>query len=371
MIPVPELRTDRLGGVDIPSAEELLAMREDSCILRACHGRLARVRAEKVMLPHDAGANPQTIQCGVRLSPDGNVYAVLSRIVCKSSDGGRSWTSHPLGGGVSSFDVRSDGAFVAVRGPDERGGALEIRASTDEGRSWQRISELAVPSEYDERYPYRMVRMPDDALLCQVDARNSKLQWPEDGAAAFLLFRSTDGGRTWDVLGATEALLSEGDMAVLPSGKVLATVRYQRPLLPDDPPGQDERGYKNVFLADSDDNGITWKNLRQLCTVYGQTYGAPAALGDGTVVVVHDTRYGPGHPGSRAMISRDEGATWDDEVYYLDRTTFTGSYSQSVVLEDDTILTVAGYSDAGNNWDVVVDNTHFTAIRWRPVNKGE
>ena len=101
--------------------------------------------------------------------------------------------------------------------------------------------------------------------------------------------------------------------------------------------------------------------------MYGQTYGAPAALGDGTVAVVHDTRYGPGHPGSRALISRDEGATWRDEVYCLDRTTFTGGYSQSVVLDDDTLLTVAGYSDAANDWDAVVDHTHFAAIRWRPV----
>ena len=101
--------------------------------------------------------------------------------------------------------------------------------------------------------------------------------------------------------------------------------------------------------------------------MYGQTYGAPAALSDGTVVVVHDTRYGPGHPGSRAMVSHDEGRTWQDEVYYLDRTTFTGSYSQSVTVDGDTILTVAAYSDAGNDWESVLDNTHLVAIRWRPV----
>ena len=36
MIPMPELKTDRLGGGDIPSAKELLAMGEDSgapCLL--------------------------------------------------------------------------------------------------------------------------------------------------------------------------------------------------------------------------------------------------------------------------------------------------------------------------------------------------
>ena len=67
------------------------------------------------------------------------------------------------------------------------------------------------------------------------------------------------------------------------------------------------------------------------------------------------------------MISRDEGHTWEDEVYYLDFTTFTGSYNASVVLEDDVILTIAGSSQAGNSWEKVKGNTDFFAIRWRPV----
>ena len=67
------------------------------------------------------------------------------------------------------------------------------------------------------------------------------------------------------------------------------------------------------------------QNLRQLTTVFRQTRGVPVALKDGTVIVIHDTRYGPGPAGSRAMISRDEGKTWEDEVYYLDHTAVKGS----------------------------------------------
>ena len=85
------------------------------------------------------------------------------------------------------------------------------------------------------------------------------------------------------------------------------------------------------------------------------------------MIVIHDTRYGPGPPGSRAMISRDEGKKWLDEVYYLDSTAFTGSYSASVVLKDDTILTIAGSSQAGNSWEAVKNKTDLHAIRWRPV----
>jgi hypothetical protein len=67
------------------------------------------------------------------------------------------------------------------------------------------------------------------------------------------------------------------------------------------------------------------------------------------------------------MVSRDLGQSWLDEVYYLDYTTFTGSYSASVVFDDDTILTIAGSSQAGNGWDLVKDNTDMYAIRWKPV----
>jgi len=367
VIPAPDLQTDRLGGVDVPSPEELLTMREAGYLLRARGGELTRVPAEKAVLPLDSQINPQGVQCGVRRAPNGDVYVLQPLLVCRSTDGGRTWESHAAGGRMSSFDIADDGTFVGVRGPAEGVGPVVINRSADAGRSWSRVCELEIPTTFDQRYPYRLVRMPDGALLCQVDARDSGRAWPDPEAAVFLLFLSVDGGHTWEALGRTEALLSEGDMAVLPSGRVLATARYQRPLRPDDRPGQDERGYKNVFLADSDDDGRTWGHLRQLCTVYGQTYGAPAALSDGTVAVVHDTRYGPGHPGSRALVSRDEGQTWEDEVYYLDRSNFTGSYSQSVTAEDDTILTVAAHSDAENDWRAVLGHTHLVAIRWQPV----
>ena len=69
------------------------------------------------------------------------------------------------------------------------------------------------------------------------------------------------------------------------------------------------RGFKNVFLMNSEDGGRTWSAPRMLTTQYGQTFGYPAVQSDGTVVVVHDTRYGPGRLGARALISRDEGKT--------------------------------------------------------------
>ncbi|MAE67458.1 MAG: hypothetical protein CMJ18_24625 [Phycisphaeraceae bacterium] len=128
--------------------------------------------------------------------------------------------------------------------------------------------------------------------------------------------------------------------------------------------------YKHIFLADSEDEGRTWKNVRQLTVVFGQCYGYPAALSDGTVVVVYDTRYGPGADCTRAMISRDEGQTWQDEAYYLAHGKGASGYTQSVTLDDDTIVTVSGTSDrtdGDGSWSSWTGHTDMTVIRWRPV----
>ncbi len=88
------------------------------------------------------------------------------------------------------------------------------------------------------------------------------------------------------------------------------------------------------------------------------------------MVVIHDTRYGPGLPSGRAMISRDEGKTWQDEVYYTHYGKAVSGYTESVVLADGVILTIAGTSDhpdARYSWDAAVGQSDLTAIRWKPV----
>ena len=74
------------------------------------------------------------------------------------------------------------------------------------------------------------------------------------------------------------------------------------------------------------------------------------------------------------MISRDEGKTWEDEAYYIYApgvTTDRGNigYSQSVLIEDGLILTIAGTTDtAGRNSHAAnIGNSDLTAIRWRPL----
>ena len=76
------------------------------------------------------------------------------------------------------------------------------------------------------------------------------------------------------------------------------------------------------------------------------------------------------------MISHDEGRTWEDEVYYVSFPTVPegqAGFSESVVLEDDTILTIAGTSDQARDrylpsstpGTTTVGRTDVWAIRWK------
>ena len=67
------------------------------------------------------------------------------------------------------------------------------------------------------------------------------------------------------------------------------------------------------------------------------------------------------------MVSRDEGGTWEDEVYYLYYGSAQSGFSQSVELDDGVILTIGVTSDYENDsaWDSWTGNSDAWAIRWR------
>ena len=384
-----DMQTGILGGVESPTKKELSRMQQGPYVLRARGGRITEVPSEKAKLPHDPKGHPQG--ANVALINDGTLYVAISDGACISKDGGRTWTLQRFaqleGGHWKPLD---DGTLITATMDmgDGATGPVKVSASRDGGQTGETVSEFPVdwPGGYRQRYSHwGLHRLPDETLVYGMDIRGCVPQrdaghYP-NGLNILIHFQSRDGGMTWEGPFKVTAWGSEGGITVLPSGRWLATVRYQgRPDVPSDPPdlraklGANPDGgllYKHVFLADSGDRGRTWHNLRQLCTVLGQCYGYPVALEDGTVVVAHDTRYGPGEPSGRAMASHDEGQTWEDEAYYLYYGMAQSGYSQSVVLDDGTVLTVAGTSDRldGNagDWNNWTGHSDLTAIRWKPV----
>jgi len=307
--------TGCLGGVPHPTAEELAAMQKGQYILHAHGGELTKVPVEKSRLPHDPKGQSQIQETAV--GPDGAVYVNQGSIMCKSTDGGRTWTSYqrdwPGGeelGGL--LEILRDGTFITVTGGGENSDPLAVWASSDEGRTWQQISQIEIPAEYIVRYAYTLFRLPDDTLLYGVAPRKGDYRDGTLLSVPLWVYRSTDQGKSWQGPSKICDWGFEGGIAQMASGKLLAVIRHGLGYAGEEVANRmREEGvvigkiHKTIWLADSEDQGRSWQNFRQLTTVLGQCHGEPAALSDGTVVVIHDSRYGPGTEAGRAMISYD------------------------------------------------------------------
>ena len=394
--PQAPLQTLVLGGVEA-SGVELAAMQKGSYLLHARDGKLRKVPAQKYRLPHDPKGHIQIVHTA--LTGDGVVYVNQASIMCKSTDGGKTWTSYPRqwgeAGGWGPFRILRDGTFITVwtgeggKGPSA---LAKVMVSSDEGRTWKERARfrVEVPDLVFIGAGMPIHRLADDTLLWfgrwdrAADIGNA-IHKRGDWYSMTYMCRSKDGGKTWSPLTEFHEHVFEGAIAQLPSGRLLAPVRYQRLGRKGDPAAEQLRGgspvfvakmpYKHLFLLESTDHGRTWINFRQLTTAYGQNYGHPVVLNDGTVVVVRNNGYNPNRSGL-AMISYDEGKTWEDEAYYMYAPGVAGDignagYAQSMVLEGGEILTIAGTSDHGNrrSWHSSVGKSDLTAIRWKPLEK--
>ncbi len=365
--------TFNMGGVTEPSDDELAAMQAGQYVLHARAGKLTQVPVEKARLAHDPDGHTQRVQ--VCLHPDGTIYVSQGTQMSKSADGGRSWEAYdsPWPSGPNApFAILSDGTFVGARADGPESPNLSVSTSGDEGRTWEKIGEIDNPVECPVRHVgSSLCRLPDDTLVVAVESRFPHRNDPE------YVHRSTDGGRTWSgptgyntgpgFLGGNCYETSIGRMA---SGKLLACIRYHGAVVPQWPLFSRDgwAHYKAVFLADSNDEGRTWRNLRPMANVHGQCHGGALGLSDGSVVVTHDHRYSPGTPCGRARVSRDEGRTWEDEAYFLYYGRGQSGFSQSVELDDGTIVTVGATSEAT---DTIGRSRHWfgrsdlCAIRWK------
>ena len=382
--PDTDLKTGLMGQESSIKRSDLFKMQKSQYILHARDGKLDKIGVEKSLIPHDPKGHDQSVCLSV--TADGIVYVSQPTVMSRSDDGGKTWKSHKVDDG-GDVEILSDATFLrasADSGPGAEGPA-EIFSSTDEGRTWNTWSkiELNLPVKHTSRYfPRSLTRISDDLLIWGVQARGVEYIGNTDddivgyvnGDHYLFSYRSRDGGINWEgpVVMLASGYGSEGGVVKLPSGKLLATIRYSRP------------GWKHVWLVESNDDGLTWINGRQLTTVHGQCHGQPTALLDGTVLVIYDHRYGPngkkaldlpmnkpitypGVPGGRAMVSLDEGNTWQDESYYLYYGDADSGYNQSALLDDGTILTIVGtsdYPDAAKKWDGGIGKSDLTAIRW-------
>ena len=142
--------------------------------------------------------------------------------------------------------------------------------------------------------------------------------------------RSTDEGRTWEMLGAVPlhegvnyTQCHEAHVIELTNGDLLGAIRMEEPF--------------RVCLSRSSDGGKTWSTLEEIGCL-----GSPPHLlrhSSGAIVCVFGWRQ-EGF-GQRCMISYDDGKTWDKNIIIRDdASNWDLGYPASVELDDGSILTI-------------------------------
>jgi hypothetical protein len=163
------------------------------------------------------------------------------------------------------------------------------------------------------------------------------------GEQSIEAWKSVDRGSTWALMGTVPLAdgtvadhYHEPHVAALPGGRLIGLIRIQ-----------DNGGVSplaavgiptfSMMQTTSDDGGRTWTTAAPL-----GFHGSPPHLlrhSSGTLIAVYGYRLAPF--GERAMLSRDEGASWESHLILRD----DGSdgdlgYPASVELPDGSVLTV-------------------------------
>ena len=203
-----------------------------------------------------------------------------------------------------------------------------------------------------------MLELLDGTLLVPLQLRDGEGTDAivDQREAPVAVLRSTNGGKTWRHITEICGLVGQTRMLRLESGKLLACVFKVKAGI-----------VKKLFLAESNDDGGTWIAKCEVMTRFNPGGANLTQLVDGTVVLqfLHDVAPGknPNNDwysidGVHAVVSRDEGRTWEKEMYVIGCQIPTGA---GAYLSDGSILTTCVH-DVGSGM-------RFQAVTWRPLTK--
>lgn len=281
------------------------------CWASADGGRLWELRGTPA--PHEPGTNRMNVAAG--LAANGDLIVIAS-----------GWTHRPR-----------QGEGTAGHGGDARPLLPWVCRSIDGGRTWTRAETLAPPENKSARIiPFGdVVRLQDDTLGVCI------YSWQPPDEHNCYFYSSADDGRTWAIRGVIqEQNINETTPLVLANGDLLACARTL-----DD---------QHLELFRSTDHGRTWTR-EQALTGAMQHPAHLLTLADGRILLTYGRRgnNNPFFQGIGYRLSEDGGRTWSEPANLQDsghRTDMKwphsdGGYPASVQLDDGQIVT-AWYSSA-------------------------
>ncbi len=272
-------------------------------------GRLWRLRGTPA--PHEPGTNRMNVAAG--LAANGDLVVLAS-----------GWNHRPRQGeGAAGHDGEARPLLPWVC------------RSTDGGRTWTRAETLLPPEKKSARIiPFGdVVQLKDGTLGVCI------YSWQPPDEHNCYFYSSTDDGRTWTIRGVIqESNINETAPLVLANGDLLACARTL-----DD---------QHLELFRSTDHGCTWTR-EQAVSGAMQHPAHLLTLADGRILLTYGRRGEPFFQGIGYRLSADGGRTWSEPAILLEshhRTDMKwphsdGGYPASVPLDDGRIAT-AWYSSA-------------------------
>ena len=235
--------------------------------------------------------------------------------------------------------------------------------SRDNGKTWSKPEKLALKGQT----PHGPILLKDGSLF-QIGRSftASRIGTSEKGFTIVSAERSTDGGRTWQMLcpeipdmngeNAKSHMFHEPHAVELADGTLVGIVRYHGD---DGGKGLAKHGNGYMRATFSKDGGKTWTPMAKT-----DMLGLPPhliRLADGKIVCVYGRRLAPPGFGEFAAISDDGGKTWDvaNEISLAPSHCGDLGYPASCILANGDILTVFYQQPAPGK------KTCLMATRWR------
>ncbi|HBH51141.1 MAG TPA: hypothetical protein DDY91_04525 [Planctomycetaceae bacterium] len=328
--------------------------------------------------------------------PPGTPYRERA-VFWRSKDGGQTWGPREertdISGREFSLNVLMDGTllmpchFLSNDAANPTGYThSKLFRSTDQGHTWTetRIGPEGFPEKAQTSTDWTTLEVsdPDRPGETLVQFGVAMQEGKELAPRHVFLWRSRDSGATWD-----KSLVPDTNGWSDVDGFFSQSTTYQasnetlwHPVRVDATgPHWKLPVAKGVEVrsGDQDDRSMLWKSTDHGKTwrkhteggrfgSYGEMYSRFLRLKDGRLLLTFTVRSNSrdGQPlGLRAIVSRDDGETWDfdhDRLVLVHRNEGAsgGGFGNTIQLPDETLVSVHSYRGADKK-------THIEAIRWR------
>jgi len=271
--------------------------------------------AEHVLARSMDGGETWTIEkpSGLKPPPGERVAGV------PTGEGGKPLTDCP--GGI---DFSNPNFILTARMTSIDAGQSRFYYSTDRGRNWEgpyRLPDFGQPGTA-ARTDYLVNGKNDLTMFLTAAKSNGK-------EGRVISVRTKDGGKTWAMVSFVTPEPEGNDYAIMPSSvridssTILTAVRYRQ----------------FIDLYRSSDGGMTWENAGRPAPATGGNPPAMLKLKDGRLALAYGHRLPPF--GIQARISPDNGKTWGEELTLRsDGGSWDLGYPRMVQRPDGKLVTV-------------------------------